>query len=68
MISVVKKTAIVGAIVASLVPAFAYARKRVKGANARKLATRTRAAARKVAQVAKARKSRAQKRGNHRVK
>jgi uncharacterized membrane protein YciS (DUF1049 family) len=73
MISVVKKTAIVGAIVATLVPAFAYARKRVKASSARKLLARTRTAARKVAHVAKARKTRAhraagQKRGSQHAK
>jgi uncharacterized membrane protein YciS (DUF1049 family) len=69
----VKKTAIVGAIVATLVPALAYARKRVKASSARKVVTRTKTAARKLAQVTKAGKTRArraagQKRGSHRVK
>lgn len=50
-----KKAAIVGAVVATLVPALAFARKRTK---APKVVARATAAARKVARAPKARKAR----------
>jgi hypothetical protein len=54
----VKKVAIVGAVVAAIVPAFAFARKRVKAASARKTLMRAKADGRKVAHTAKPRKAR----------
>ena len=54
----VKRAAIVGAVVATLVPALAYARKRAKG---RKVVARASAAVRKVAHAPKVRKTRSRR-------
>jgi hypothetical protein len=53
-----KRMSIVGAVVATLVPALAFARKRAKG---RKVVARATAAARKVAHAPKGRKTRSRR-------
>jgi hypothetical protein len=70
----IKRAAIVGAVVATLVPALAMARRRVKASKARKVVARATAAARKLAHAPKVRKTRtrraaaAPKSGRQRVK
>jgi hypothetical protein len=54
----VKKIAIVGAVVAAVVPAVAFARKRVKASSARKTSMRAKTEGRKIAHAAKPRKAR----------
>jgi hypothetical protein len=54
----VKMVAIVGAVVAAIVPAVAFARKRVKASSARKTLTRAKTEGRKIAHAPKPRKVR----------
>jgi len=54
----VKRFAIAGAVVAAVVPALAFARKRVKASSARKVLTRAKAEGRKVTHAPKPRRER----------
>jgi hypothetical protein len=54
----VKRVAIVGAVVAAIVPAIAFARKRVKASSARKTLMRAKTEGRKIAHAPKPRKAR----------